>query len=240
MWRAVHVILLTVLLFQFTPAGTFAASPEEITSAIEARYRITRPAFLGGFKEIGTVLSVRREGLRANRPSKIFSPNVIKDHRIERAGGGDLPPGGNIDPDLKVGSPLHLYGVSIGDDYVELDLYTVSTFVVTGSATRGPTPLQASVRFIYDKGLDVLAVGEVLSGIEEWFSTDGISSPMTGVVNSGVSKGNPMTVHLGQLSEEVVTILGPPSKIFLLGPKTVFVYQDIKVIFVDGKVTDAE
>jgi hypothetical protein len=219
---------------------SFAASSEEIASAIETRYRITRPAFLGGFKEIGSVLSVRKEGLRANRPSKIFSPNVIRDHRIEVAGGGDIPPGGNIDPDLKIAIPLHLYGISTGDNYVQLELFTVKTYVVTGSGTRGPTPLQASTRFIYDRGIDAVTVNEVLNDMGEWFSTDGVSSNGASGLNSAGMQGIARTVHLGQTGEEVVSILGPPSKIFLLGQKTVFVYPDIKVVLIDGKVTDAE
>jgi hypothetical protein len=52
--------------------------------------------------------------------------------------------------------------------------------------------------------------------------------------------GSAKTVQQGQSREDVVAVLGPPAKIFLLGAKTVFVYPDIKVIFIDGKVTDAE
>jgi len=48
------------------------------------------------------------------------------------------------------------------------------------------------------------------------------------------------TIRSGQSPEEVVAILGAPGKIFILGAKTIFVYKDIKVIFVDGKVADAD
>jgi hypothetical protein len=48
------------------------------------------------------------------------------------------------------------------------------------------------------------------------------------------------TVKLGQTRDEVTAILGVPEKQFLLGAKTIFVYRDVKVVFVDGKVTDAE
>jgi hypothetical protein len=39
---------------------------------------------------------------------------------------------------------------------------------------------------------------------------------------------------------EVTAILGPPEKQILLGAKTIFVYRDMKVVFVDGKVADAK
>jgi uncharacterized protein YcfJ len=45
-------------------------------------------------------------------------------------------------------------------------------------------------------------------------------------------------VALGQSVEEVVAILGKPSTVGELGPKTIYFYPNVKVTFVDGKVTD--
>jgi imidazolonepropionase-like amidohydrolase len=48
------------------------------------------------------------------------------------------------------------------------------------------------------------------------------------------------TISLGQTEQEVETILGKPDKIINLGQKVTWVYKDIKVIFVDGKVVDIQ
>ena len=40
--------------------------------------------------------------------------------------------------------------------------------------------------------------------------------------------------------DEVTAIFGEPEKKILLGAKSMFVYRDVKVVFIDGKVTDAE
>jgi hypothetical protein len=50
----------------------------------------------------------------------------------------------------------------------------------------------------------------------------------------------PATVGIGQTVDEVVAILGQPDKIINLGPKQIYVYKDLKVTFVKGKVTDAQ
>jgi hypothetical protein len=50
----------------------------------------------------------------------------------------------------------------------------------------------------------------------------------------------PATVEIGQSTDEVVAILGQPEKILNLGPKQIYVYKDLKVTFVKGKVTDAQ
>jgi hypothetical protein len=241
-----------ILLLLFTAFSSFAATREEAESAVKARYRITKPAFLGGFNEIGSVLTPRRDGLRLNRPSKTFKPNVVRSHQLVAAGGGDLPLGGVRDGGLKPGERLHLYDVRTGNDYVQLDLFTVATYVVPGSGTHGPTPLQASVRFQYDGGLAEVTTRQLLDDIGEWLADDGEPRPAA-VESRPAIEPRPITVpaeppaaaratstiKLGQTQEEVTAILGPPEKQVLLGAKTIFVYRDVKVVFMDGKVTDA-
>jgi len=231
--------LFSLVTFLILAGTSFAVTQEEIKSVLETRYRPTKPGFFGDFKEIGSVLVLQKAGLRANRPSKIFAPNVIIGRQVATAGGGDLPLGGNIDPALKIGDRLHLYSVRTGDDYVELEIFTVNTFVVVGSGTRGPTPLQASTRFRYDEGLAAVSTGQVMDDIREWFRVEGeadLSVEPRTAADAGVTR----TIQAGQAPEEVVAILGAPGKIIILGAKTIFVYRDIKVIFVDGKVADAD
>ena len=48
------------------------------------------------------------------------------------------------------------------------------------------------------------------------------------------------TVKLGQTPEEVVAILGVPEKKVDLGTKLIYMYKDMKIVFVDGKVADVE
>lgn len=50
----------------------------------------------------------------------------------------------------------------------------------------------------------------------------------------------PATVEMGQTPDQVTAILGQPEKIINLGAKQIYVYKDLKVTFVKGKVTDAE
>jgi len=52
--------------------------------------------------------------------------------------------------------------------------------------------------------------------------------------------GPPATVEIGQTPDQVTAILGQPEKIINLGPKQIYVYKDLKVTFVKGKVTDAQ
>lgn len=50
----------------------------------------------------------------------------------------------------------------------------------------------------------------------------------------------PKQVELNQSPEQVVNVLGQPEKIVNLGAKVTYIYKDMKVIFVDGKVSDVQ
>ena len=50
----------------------------------------------------------------------------------------------------------------------------------------------------------------------------------------------PQTVELGFSEKQVTDVLGQPEKILKLGPKTIYVYKDLKVTFTDGLVADLQ
>jgi len=214
-----------LLLAYLVPSAAWAVTPAGIRADIETRYKISSLDFLGNVKVNGTVLVVWKSGLRVDRPGVSNKPTVIRDRQVTTVGGGTVPLGGNVDGELKVGDQLRLFGVRTEENFVELDFATEKAYVVTG--IRGPTPLQARIRFQYDGGLASLTAKQVLDDIGAWFRTENAVQ---------VSK----TVQQGQTPEEVVGILGEPEKKVLLGPKAVFIYKDMKLIFKDGKLVDME
>ena len=54
------------------------------------------------------------------------------------------------------------------------------------------------------------------------------------------ASGPPPSVALGQTVDQVKAILGTPTKTADLGPKTIYYYDGMKVVFKAGKVTDVE
>jgi hypothetical protein len=51
---------------------------------------------------------------------------------------------------------------------------------------------------------------------------------------------DPKTIALGQTIDQVTANFGQPTKILKLGAKQIYVYSDMKVTFVSGKVTDVQ
>lgn len=64
-------------------------------------------------------------------------------------------------------------------------------------------------------------------------------------LDSGGGLGNaneaqPPTVSLGMTTSQVQSILGQPRRVVDLGQKKMFIYDDMKVIFMDGRVSDVQ
>jgi hypothetical protein len=64
------------------------------------------------------------------------------------------------------------------------------------------------------------------------------SGPSAGA--AAVSTAAPAEITLGQTIDQVTQILGQPKTVVDLGNKKTYVYKDMKVVFVGGKVTDVQ
>jgi hypothetical protein len=50
----------------------------------------------------------------------------------------------------------------------------------------------------------------------------------------------PPTIQLGQTIDEVTNLLGTPTKVVNLGVKQIYIYKDMKVVFLRGRVADVQ
>jgi hypothetical protein len=55
-----------------------------------------------------------------------------------------------------------------------------------------------------------------------------------------VAVADQKTIELGQTIAQVEQMFGKPSAAAKLGTKTIYTYKDMKVIFIDGKVSDVQ
>ncbi len=60
------------------------------------------------------------------------------------------------------------------------------------------------------------------------------------VGDSNIPAKAPVEISLGQTTEEVVAALGKPPRVVNLGSKKIYVYPDLKITFVNGRVTNVE
>jgi len=122
--------------------------------------------------------------------------------------------------------------------------------------TNPPTFFKADLIFQFAKGyLATANPPQVMDIIAQVFTVDDSGGQQD---QGGAAQGNqggqggpggpppnqppppPQTIQLGQTIDEVVATLGQPDKIVNLGAKQIYVYKDLKVTFLKGKVSDVQ
>jgi hypothetical protein len=123
----------------------------------------------------------------------------------------------------------------------------------TCNKTDPPTYFKAQVEFQFAAGfLEKGDASKVEDTIGEVFAIDN-SSPDAGqaapaapapadqpAAAPAAAPAQPASIQLGQTIDQVVAALGQPDKMVNLGAKQIYVYKDLKVTFVNGKVTDVQ
>ena len=74
-------------------------------------------------------------------------------------------------------------------------------------------------------------------GQDQGSREDRISRP---AATSPSNRREPQTIEKGQTTDQVQAALGKPDKIVNLGTKQIYIYKDMKVTFINGKVTDVQ
>jgi hypothetical protein len=65
-------------------------------------------------------------------------------------------------------------------------------------------------------------------------------APQSATVRPSSAPATPASVALGQTPDQVQAVMGAPSRVANLGPKVIYYYQGMKVVFKDGRVTDVQ
>jgi hypothetical protein len=205
----------------------------------------------------GTILTVQAPGIRSNPATQFTFMNNYLDGRIKRSAASSLITDHNTVQDLQVGDGVFLYKVEVKDSGVVFHVQYCGNCDFSAFA---PDPFRAGVTFQMPKNwlLQSPDLKSVCRLIEQVFAIAG--GPGPGNVEPGSTRqpppppqpsqppppsnqespAPPVRIELGQSLEQVRAALGEPTKIVDLGSKKIFVYNDLKVTFVDGKVTDVQ
>jgi len=182
-------------------------------------------------KEPGTILLVRHEGITAS-PSKDASMllNKYKDGKLKQPGGLLVTLSDKkTNRDFAVGERLYCIDIKVKHDAVQLWLLSTGMAPITVKGTTEQTRYKAALELGFAEGFLAQATPEAV--------IDSLASVLT---REGAAPAGPKTVALGQTEAELEAAVGKPEKVLDLGDKKIYVYEDIKVTLVDGKVTDVQ
>jgi len=116
-----------------------------------------------------------------------------------------------------------------------------------------PSSYKADVIFEFPKGsLANPSVTDIEDTIAKVFAIDnspqGTEAPQSPAQagqpapeqQSPTQASQPAQIQIGQSIDDVVNALGQPEKIVDLGQKKIYVYKDLKITFLNGKVSDVQ
>ncbi len=210
-----------------------SATEDEVVTALSSKYTLAKVSKLSWTVSTpGTELVVQKAGMFVGDPMGMNRWIQIINGALAQSGSGQVGGGffgsGTAGHELKVGDRVYIWGIKANGEnngYL-VQLMTVSTFDVPKGRTTKTEHGVANVRFAYSN-LASMSVETALADFSKWFSTEQEASQSR-------------TIKIGQTPSEVESILGPPEKRIDLGTKQIFVYKDMKVVFVDGKVSDVQ
>lgn len=217
-----------------SPVALHAKSwKDELIEKITATYVPTDRSLwdLENVKAGGTVMVLTQDGaLGSISTDARYYGTDIKDGVVSTEGA----PMGKNSQLLKKGQKVFLTSVKIieyqGSDILRLFFLTADTFDRVEDGNTRKRRYKGTLDYIFPGGtLQATDFAAVKTAINKVI-----------VAESEYQSADAATVTLGMTPEQVERVLGKPSKIVDLGSKKIFVYPDIKITFVDGKVSDVQ
>jgi len=226
---------ITILLAAAPLPGYAQAWKDSLKTGLEAAYPLSKRATFSPDRitRQGAVLVIRKDGITADLSSDMrYSVTKVQGSQVGEEGGAVVAifAEKKTSRSFKTGERVYVIDIKIGDRDVMLLLTSVDMFDVTDKGETKQTRYKAALKFEFAQGyLPSATIADVRHTIETVVATE-----------ADVAAANTKTIALGQTRAQVEEILGKPERIVDLGAKVMYVYKDMKVTFVDGKVTDVQ
>jgi hypothetical protein len=236
-----------------------ASLPDELA----AQYKVSKLAADSTgtvVTDAGTVLAVQKGGILGFDhdtggmiPTKfekgtIHSPNGLGMMLLQKKGGVNTK-------FFTVGEKAYVtkIDVNVKNEKITFSLVECDTC----NNVQQPSGYKAQLVFQFDKGyLETAGAPQVEDIIGQVLSIDnssGSDSQQAGNGQGGQGGGQqaapaaapepaapPVSIEVGQTTDQVKAALGDPQKIVKLGTKQIYVYKDLKITFTNGKVSDVQ
>lgn len=233
-----------------------AQAPVSLQEQLTAQYKIVKMGSDSNGMSVvepGTLLAIQKGGV-LSVPWKALAlcPAKFQDNNLHPSAGMCAAMVKNVSKYYQKGD--RVYPVKIE---VNLDKARVSFTVVSCDSCNNvnpPTSMKGEVQFQFAKGyLEKAAVGEVEDAIGQVFAISQ-DDQQGGDQNGGQQdqqqgqqqgqqqdqQAEPQQIQLGMSLDQVQSALGKPDKIVNLNAKQIWVYKDLKVTFLNGKVSDVQ
>ena len=262
---SLHSAVLVALVSMATLLQALAANaqtPVSLQEQLNAQYKPAKmKSGFGGATvvEAGTVLAVQKGGVLSVPSTALTTCSAkFQDNKLHPSVGFCAAMLKNVSSYFQPGSKVYPLKIEVNPEKGKISFEVVACDSCNGGGSG--SSMKGGVVFQFAKGyLETATAGTVEDTIGQVFSvsSDGQDGGQNGEQNQGEpqaqagpqggqpatqqqAQAEPQTIQLGQSTDQVLAALGKPEKIVNLGPKQIYVYKDLKVTFLDGKVSDVQ
>jgi hypothetical protein len=255
MRRAWHFLCVAVAITAILKPGIgYAQAAVSLQDQLSAQYKTVK---IGPDGEVagdpGTLMVIQNSGLIGVPFQAVaLCPAKFKDNVLHLSVGFCAGMMQNVSGHFAKGAkvyPLKL-DVNVGKEKI--------SFQVVGckacNHANVPFPHKAEVVFEFDKGyLEKASASQVEDVIGQVFTittedeqqaqSDGAADQQPAAQPAPADQSpqaEPQTIQVGMTTDQVQAALGKPEKIFNVGSKQIYTYKDVKITFLDGKVSDVQ
>jgi hypothetical protein len=232
--RITKTILACASLLTLTSGVPLMANDHDaLKAALETKYQLTKTGIdRVRITQPGTVFILQKEGISGDLSSDAtFLNNKVQDGQIAQASGFMAAmQNKKTSRNLKPGDKVYLFRLDIKDDQVWFFVITADTFDVNVQGSTRQIRYKAQLSFELGKEFMATATPEAVEK-----AIEAVVMP-----ESEVKAASTKSVDLGQTPAQVEDAMGRPDKIVHLGAKMIYVYKDMKIVFVDEKVSDVQ
>jgi len=252
-----HALLLAASAVVVVMATSMAlaqnAAPPSLKDQLEAQYKLAKIGYSSGqptITEPGTVLVIQKGGILGSPPGNFtLCPATFKDGSLNPPGRLASALCGNEAHQLPSGEKVYVTKIDVNPKKDKVSLRIIECDSCNGAAQ--PSSYKSDVVFEFPKGsLGNPNVTDIEDTIAKVFMIDN-SAPATDTPQAPDQPGQPgvqpptppqppPVIQVGQSIDDVVATQGQPDKIVDLGTKKIYVYKDLKITFVNGKVSDVQ
>jgi hypothetical protein len=234
-------------------APVYSEAPT-LQEQLNAQYKSVRIGADGAIVgDPGTLLAVQKGGIIAV-PWKALAkcPAKFHDNEIHPSTGFCANMMKNVSGVFKKGAKVYPVKVDVDLAKAKITMQVVRCDSCYNDSVQNA--MKGEVVFEFAKGyLEKASAGEVEDTIGQVFaissddqqeqSADAAQQPDQQAAPEPAQspqQAEPATVQLGMTTDQVESALGKPDKIFNVGTKQIYVYKDVKVTFLNGKVSDVQ
>jgi hypothetical protein len=234
-------------------AGASAQAPVSLQEQLAAQYKLVKMGSNGTVVlEPGTLLAVQKGGIITVPWKAVVKCGAkFQDNTLHPSTGFCAGMMKSVSQYLQKGSRVYPLKIDVNPEKSKISFQVVSCDACTG--VDPPTGMKGEVVFEFAKGYlekaGAAAVEDTIGQVFSITSDDGQEQAQTEPGQQSAPQQQPaqeqpqpepQTIQLGQTTDQVQAALGKPEKIVNLGAKQIYVYKDLKVIFLNNKVSDVQ